>query len=652
MSSLKDNFDKHNLIAYRPDIDGLRAIAVACVLVFHAFPKILPSGFVGVDIFFVISGYLISKIIIISLQRNEFNYFHFLSRRILRIFPALLIIIILFLALGVLTLYIDEISKVAKHALSGLLFISNYTYAQEAGYFDSASEVKQFLHLWSLAIEEQFYLLWPMLLFMCYRLTPSKLKLFTIILIVCSFGWTIYQVKSNFINAYYSPLCRAWELLIGAWLALQPASKPLKNNNTISIFGLILIVCGLILISPKSTHPGFITLLPVCGCALLIYAGPNAFLNKVVLSNRYLVAIGKFSFPLYLWHWPILSFLTIQRGGDLLVIEKCFALLGAVLLSWLTFRYVESPIRQTTNPRKTTLALLSAMAVMVCVAGGVHKWGSHFYSTLDPTAEEYYAMYANDPPGRWLEKFEVGFRNECNFFQVDAYHRGETTNIPRKEIAESCYTPAHDKEHRILIWGDSHAQMLNPGLTARLPPSWQLLQVASSGCVASINDQKPSSQHYCVHSNWFALDTVKRVQPDVVIIAQSQGHNNAEMKRTAAELLRRGAKQVLFMGPSPHWTGDLPKIVVRRLWPNIPERTRVGIDVQFMLLNEKLKSDFINTANSAYVDLIDMFCNPTGCLVHLGSEYDFELTSWDYGHLTPSASDYAAKRLLPIIIKK
>ena len=646
----------NNVLTYRPDIDGLRALAVLCVLFFHAFSTIFPGGFIGVDIFFVISGYLISKIIFISLEKNDFSLINFLSRRVLRIFPALLIVILIFIVLGVQLLYIDELNQLYKHALSGLLFISNHTYSQESGYFDLGSETKPFLHLWSLAIEEQFYLIWPVLLIGIYKLQPKKLCTYILILIIVSFAWNIVQNRTNFAQSYYSLFCRAWELLLGAWLSIrntQQNAKPYFNNDQASALGVIFIITGLIFITPNSVHPGVVTLLPVCGCALLIYAGPDAPFNRSILANKWLVAIGKVSFPLYLWHWSILSFWSIQFGSELSVIQKLAALLISFVLAGVTFRFVESPIRRTTMPKRTAGLLILVAVGLGAFVLYLERWGgSRNGFALDAAAQQFYAKYANEPSGRWLEKFESEFRHECNFFQVQAYYEGNTTNVPRAEIAPSCFTADPTKEHRVLIWGDSHAQMLNSGLARYLPTNWQRLQIASSGCTPSINARGPSNSHYCLQSNWFALETVKHLKPDVVIVAQSQGHNVAEMKRTSDKLLSLGAKKILFMGPSPHWTSDLPKIVVRRLWPNIPERTKVGLDVKFMILNERLKSKFVNTGSSVYVDLIDLFCNTQGCLVYLDGKDDFELTSWDYGHLTQSASDYVAKHLIPLMTKK
>jgi hypothetical protein len=203
-----------------------------------------------------------------------------------------------------------------------------------------------------------------------------------------------------------------------------------------------------------------------------------------------------------------------------------------------------------------------------------------------------------------------------------------------------------------MLWGDSHAQMLNIGLRKTLPDNWQILQVTSSGCAPSVSNQRPSDLHYCLQSNWFALKVAREAKPDVVILAQSVNHRYEDIRDLALTLKSFGVKQVIFVGPAPHWQDDLPKIMVRQLWPSLPMRTWVGVDKTFQALNETLKHEFENSPTAIYIDAMALFCNQDGCLTRLDDETTAELTSWDRGHLTPSASGYLAKKLLVPVMRE
>ena len=368
---------------YRPDIDGLRAIAVLSVVIFHAFPRYFAGGYIGVDIFFVISGYLISSIIIKDLRRNTFSIFDFYGRRIRRIFPALLLVLITCYALGWFLLFEDEYSALGKNIAGGTGFISNFILWNDSGYFDQSSELKPLLHLWSLAIEEQFYLVWPLLLWFAHKRQFSLLLLTSAVGAV-SFIYNAYIVNVDRVAAFYSPISRFWELLFGAGLAYftlkpaQPGNLPIKEageagrdpdrtahslNNKKSTSGFLLLACGLLLLNGSSPFPGWLALLPVVGATLIISAGPDAWLNKHILSSKLFVSIGLISYPLYLWHWPLLSLLHIIEGGEATSGNRLIMVGISVGLAWLTFTLVEKPVRIFTFAYHTplTYGLFSGM---------------------------------------------------------------------------------------------------------------------------------------------------------------------------------------------------------------------------------------------------------------------------------------------------
>lgn len=367
-SSLKAGQSSSSL-AYRPDIDGLRAVAILSVVISHAFPEILAGGFIGVDIFFVISGYLISTIIIKSLQEESFSIIYFYKRRIIRIFPALVTVLSCALLLGWFSLFSDEFKQVGKHAAGGSIFIANIIIWKDINYFDNAAQLKPLLHLWSLGIEEQFYIIFPFLLIFCKKINISFLRV-SLAVCICSFILSLYYTFSfsNQPAAFYSPISRCWELAAGVIVSCLSARNnkfPLKLRNIQALCGTVLICIGLIFISEKSKFPGLIVLIPVVGSALFIFAGADAWINKVIISNNFFVWIGLVSYPLYLWHWPILSWLRIGISDgsyrDILIFNKFIALAVAFILAIFTYKYIESPIRFGDKKNIWSMILFVAM---------------------------------------------------------------------------------------------------------------------------------------------------------------------------------------------------------------------------------------------------------------------------------------------------
>ena len=348
---------------YRPDIDGLRALAVLLVIGFHAFPSVIAGGFIGVDVFFVISGYLISRILFNEIQSGTFHFWHFYSRRIRRIFPALLTVLIFALGLGWFVLMPSEYVQLGLHTEAGAGFIANFIFWKESGYFDNAALTKPLLQLWSLGIEEQFYVLWPIALYCIYKLKRSWL----IPLVVLTLGSFVANLIATYFNpvaAFYSPFTRFWELSLGALLAYMQLHHPHKMqelpHTALSILGLVLIILGALVIWPTFAFPGAWALLPSCGAALFL-ASPKGVVNQHLLCRPIFVGIGLISYPLYLWHWPLLSFAHILDDGLPSWPVRIGLILFACLLATLTYRFIEKPLRFGGASTQKSIALLLAM---------------------------------------------------------------------------------------------------------------------------------------------------------------------------------------------------------------------------------------------------------------------------------------------------
>lgn len=361
--------------AYRADIDGLRAVAVLSVVLFHAFPSALRGGFTGVDIFFVISGYLITSILARSLDQGSFTFRDFYARRVRRIFPALAVVMAACLAFGYVALFPDEFRQLGKHVMGGAGFAANLVLLGEVGYFDTAAETKPLLHLWSLGIEEQFYILWPVILLAAHRLRWN-LWWTSVAIGVLSFVANIALIRQFPSLTFYVPGTRAWELLAGAALAcmtIDPASRlhrlGQRQREGIAVAGLMLVLAGAALIAKTRLFPGWLAVVPVAGAVLLIAAGPSTAINRWVLGNRLMVWIGLVSYPLYLWHWPLLSYLQIIEGKTPAPGQRAIAVGVALVLAVLTYWLVEKPFRHGARFARTKVTLLCLAVALSAYAG-------------------------------------------------------------------------------------------------------------------------------------------------------------------------------------------------------------------------------------------------------------------------------------------
>jgi peptidoglycan/LPS O-acetylase OafA/YrhL len=370
--SLNNNFK------YRPDIDGIRAIAVLMVLVVHAYPASLPNGFVGVDLFFVISGYLITSILCRELTQGSFSIRDFYVRRINRIFPALLLVLIFCLFIGPWILYPTEFGSLSKSAFFSTLFAANVHFYLESGYWDVASKLKPLLHLWSLGVEEQFYLLWPLILLATIR---TKRSLVAVCLAVIFLSLTVNLVitSKNQPAAFYLPFGRFWELSAGGLLAciqwtrnsMTGKSRPGTGVDPRLRSGAVWLGIGLLLatqffpINPGK-FPGSYAIVVVFGAVLILLAGPDAWLNRKVLSSPAMVYVGKLSYPLYLWHWPLLVFGRLLGDGHLSSSHRNTAVLASVVLAAFTYHGVERQLLRRVS-RKGVLA--SVLGVLMAITG-------------------------------------------------------------------------------------------------------------------------------------------------------------------------------------------------------------------------------------------------------------------------------------------
>lgn len=586
---------------YRPDIDGLRAVAVALVVMFHAFPTIVPGGFVGVDVFFVISGYLISGNILSRIETRSFTLVDFYVRRARRILPALALTIAATLAAGWVLLAPAAYETLGLHALAGSLFFPNLIFWKEVGYFDAAAETKPLLHLWSLGIEEQFYLLWPVLLMTLSR-WPRLLLPALCAIVGTSLAYSWYATIHTPAAAFYSPLSRLWELGAGGILFIFIRHP--RQNVFLSSVGIVLIAASAFLLEKTSAFPGLAATVPVAGAALVIATGSR------ILDRRLPEMLGKISYPLYLWHWPLLSFAAIN-GVDS-VEQRVMLVVASLLLSILTYQLIEKPVR---FGRFRKVGVVASCVAMISLAG---------FSTFVFLARGYAQRFPPDI----RSAVELARYNP----RIDARYPGcwVEAAAPYEAYAAECRTG------ETLIWGDSHAARLFSGFKQT---GIDVAQFTRNSCLPTLNT---TSQWFCDASNAEIVAEIARLKPRRVIVFAAwlrysvdwQMHDkHVEEIQQAVARLRQAIDDVLIIGPAPSWAPDLPSEVFRFWIANgtLPDRMKPAAKSYHQV--DAVLAAIAKQHGARFVSLFDTLCNEDGCLTHTAASKS-DLLSWDYGHLT------------------
>jgi peptidoglycan/LPS O-acetylase OafA/YrhL len=636
---------------YRPDIDGLRAIAILFVVGYHAFPHLIPSGFVGVDVFFVLSGFLITSILLSDLAQHRFNLLTFYARRIRRLFPALLVVTTCCLAAGWLLLWPEEFRRLAKLTVAGAVFLTNFALWREANYFDAASDSKILLHLWSLAIEEQFYLIWPALIALTWRLRfGAFFVLGAVFAASFLYGWS--TTSTNQVAAFYSPAARVWELAGGAIVARLLLSAPFRDlagvsarsSRALSLIGLTLIITSAFVITERDKFPGVWALMPVAGTCLATLAGPSAWVNRRLLACPVLIWFGLISYPLYLWHWPLLAFANDVMHHETSPGLRAMLLAAAIGLAWLTYRYVEQPIRSAIPERKAAPVLGAAMLATAAL-GAVVLIQDGFPARF-PDEKSAYALFFDRGSQRTIDEAKLINQLPCNFYSFDS---SVPTKAPRT-VDPGCYTRHSAKS--VLILGDSNGADLYYGLDEALPKDVSLLLLYSSGCrVRAFSEVRIETDH-CDMANYFALERIKADPPDVVLMASYNSFDIDYIRGYSALIRSLGVKHVLVLGQRPHWRYDLHRIVLDEFWSYTPHYIPGHLDDELHMLGRQFQSQLRADEPFEFVDQIQPFCNADGCLTYLGDDRRDGLITADTAHLRPAASAWLARRhLAPLIMQ-
>lgn len=648
---------------YRPDIDGVRALAVLAVVAYHYSPANFPGGFIGVDVFFVISGYLITGILVKAIEDNDFPTFRsllsdFYQRRIRRIFPSLILVLTACLAIGWLVLFSSEYERLGKYVAAGAGYVENFVLWNEAGYFDHASIDKTLLHLWSLAVEEQFYIAWPLLL---WAITRRRWPLLGSIALIAAmtFALNVSLVFSGHItHAFYSPISRTWELMVGAWLAVahrHGVTWLSRWRSVQSWGGITLIVAGLSLIEPTSAFPGFWALLPALGTALIVNAGPNTFLNGRLLSWRPAVWVGLISYPLYLWHWVLLSLMVIVFGDNNPTFRHASRLVLVVvstLLAWLSYRYFEDPIRRsrrgfTSVGLTAAVAILGVAGLAVYAASGVPDRPASFVSVK---AEQYVKS---------MQLGTLADSRDCFNPQTKMtllQKRGRDAYLPDKWYCEIGDT--HSKTV-VLAYGDSHARAMIPTLDKYGKATNTRIVFSSIGSCLPLTDVIVHTDYpnACRELSEKVAHFASEVRPKAVVLIETwtsymgAGKIYIQHSSTGAQALRTALNEtlgfyqnlgipVVLMEDNPHQRTSVPKATIRFAKDpsdkqlNASAVTRPGYEQQQARANSILTSVASQYSLASILGVGNALCNTDICPWATQHEFLY----YDSGHLSEAGA--------------
>lgn len=674
----------------RGDIQGLRAIAVLTVIAAHAGVPFLPGGYVGVDVFYVISGYLISGLLFREvLGSGTFSLTGFWSRRARRILPAATLVTTLTVVASLFWMSLIDARQVVTDAVWATLFAANVHFSREnVDYFSQAAGPSPLQHYWSLAVEEQFYVVWPLLLLACLGVTrlvtgmkkqqrlPRRAVLALLVVVtVSSFAWSIYQTSHDPGSAYFSTLTRTWELGIGALAALLSprAARRLTPRvvTAISMLGLAAVVVSCVTFTPQTAFPGYAAALPVLGTALLLLAGAGSGepVTSRLLSLPPMRVVGDWSYSLYLWHWPVLILTERLLARPLTGLERLLAVVVVFNLAALTYRHVEMPFRQGRParalriPRALVLYPVSVALVAVTCAGSWH-WievrggehgdnpaitvvGAHPDDTVAlvrasvAAARDRLAIPSDLTPDLLNLRDSVADVGECDYSQ---------------DMHRLCARGAPDGDRTVVVIGDSHARAWIPAFDKiSIEGNWRAYYLVKSQCtaahvtVAPVDDERPFTG--CDDFHDWAMSQIESIHPDLVVVASSppvNGVYDGETRHEATEQvapllsagydhlfldLRSAAERVVLLRDVPKSSDD-PGTCLTTGSPSLADCMFEPVERSRLLGDVAVQS--ARLARVKVVDPTPWLCYQDECPVVIGGTLSYR----DTDHLT---TEYAAK---------
>ena len=628
---------------YREDIDWLRAIAVLAVVAFHFEAPAVFGGFVGVDIFFVISGYLITGIIQSEVQGGTFSFARFYERRVRRLLPALYAMVALTAIPSLHYLLTSERAEFFRSVAAVVTFTSNFFFWFQTGYFDHAAVEKPLLHTWSLAVEEQFYLALPLLLWALLRFVRGRSALPVALgaMTLASFALGIWLMRTDrSANAFFMSPPRAWEFLIGGIVALEgfPVLRHALARQVARGIALVLLAIPIFSLRQGPGFPGVNALAPCIGAALFIWSGIGvASQTRGRYSPLGIVRLfGLISYSLYLWHWPLFTFARFSKASLVLSATDKIALFAlTVAISYLSWRFVEQPFRnRTLAPTRRAAFAVAGAASLVLLAAGVA--GIFFSQTTSDT----------DRSAQQLEAY--------NDYAYQRLYRSGDCFAPQGDVfGAGCLTLAPNKTN-VLLWGDSLAAHYYHGLTKLADPqSRNVLQVTQPACMPTFN---AAAQGVASCRNMaLQMDAFFRGhRPDIVVLSADWLEHArlprlegmiADLKATIAQLTGRGIRVVL-LGPPVQFRSRLPSMLMRAQLRKVEPRPEDLLWPDIFAFDERMKAALPAGEKFSYVSVLDAICSARQCPLTIEGGIPL---AWDHAHLTAEGSVYVMEKLAPML---
>lgn len=631
---------------YRREIDGLRALAVLPVILFHAGFETFSGGFVGVDVFFVISGYLITTIIINELDDGKFSIINFYERRARRILPALFVVMLACLPFAWMWLLPSDMKDFSQSLVAVSLFASNILFWRESGYFAAAAELKPLLHTWSLAVEEQYYVLFPIFLLLTWRFGRRFVIATLAVIAIISLGLAEWGSTAKPAATFYLLPTRGWELLLGAFTAFYLSSHAQGNVSAIvkeigSLLGLFLVLYSVFYFNASTPFPSLYTLAPTIGTVLIIALASNESLVGKVLGWKLFVGIGLISYSAYLWHQPLFAFAKHRPSANPSQLEFLALTLTALIFAYLSWHYIEKPFRNKNQTSKKTVFLFATTA-------------SIFFLALGFTGHSLNGFIGNFS----------GLANKKEYQDLTHRLRGN------HGLNEACEKEAKDlkecrthEEPEILLWGDSYAMHLAQGFLAS-NPEIKLQQITVSQC-APIIGLSPATAIFgaanCITGNDFALDVLRSKKSIKYAVLSSpsflignstlatrtgvRAYTNEEIEQelvnTLEQIKETGAIPIIFT-PPPRNGEDIGQCLLRATLKN-QTREACSFSLSDANDNQKALNAMLSRLQAQYqvIWLRDGLCKDNICKAHIGEALVYR----DTGHLSYEGSAALGKAM-------
>ena len=611
---------------YRWDIQGLRAIAVLAVVLFHINPLLLPGGYIGVDIFFVISGYLIMGFIWRDLQNENFSLLNFYTKRVYRLFPALFVTVFFSSVAAYLILLPNESEIYLKSMVSTLFYFSNFYFYTQANYFNDAMTFYPLLHTWSLSVEEQFYMFFPLILMFIYR---KKIKhVFTVLLLlgILSLILSQWYVNEDASFAFFSSPTRFFQFIIGGLIAIYlQRHKVTKRGSDIAIIaGLCIIFYTLYFYNEKTLFPGLNALLPTFGAGLVMYFGSNAKYMKVFLENRVISLIGNASYSIYLWHWPLLVFYKLKYSPNLSSKEQFGLLLVSIFFGIVSWYFIENRFRKSKFSSLTIKPILTVLGVsFIFVIFNIIVFKYFPSKTLRYQQKAARYLNFNTDEFRAGSCFLTSKYNDIKFYNKDL-----------------CVTYEEGKKNYLLL-GDSHAAHYYSALSDMMRSDETLTQVTASGCVPLL---KSHGARRCTGLNAWAYNTlIHKKHFNVIILSANWRIVDKNVFKNSLNVLSRYTNKLIVLGPSLEYKQSLPRLLVHlKKGEESSQLYKTASAYDAFVSIDKSIENYTTTNNVEYISILKILCNKKGCksVTDDGTPINF-----DNGHLTHEGATYILKQI-------